>query len=55
MYFGYIGLLGASINFFMLCITYSLKIESYPLLGVMAGLAGFFIIPLTALFATYST
>jgi hypothetical protein len=52
---GYLGLLGSVINFFLLCVTFSRKVESEVVIGIMAGLVGVFVIPLTALFTAYSS
>jgi hypothetical protein len=47
--------LGAFVTFSLLCLTFSFKVKSFIVIGIMAACAGFFVIPLTALFTMYST
>lgn len=53
--FNIIGLFGAVATFSLLCLTFSLKVKEFIVIGIMAACAGFFVIPLTALFTMYST
>jgi CBS-domain-containing membrane protein len=55
MYFHYyLGLLGAALTFSLLELTFCFKIQTVAIIAVMGACAGFFVIPLTALFTTYS-
>ena len=50
----YLGQIGAILTFALLSITFCAEIHSLVVIGVVSGCLGFFVIPLTALFTTYS-
>lgn len=49
-----LGQIGTIITFGLLSLAFCLEVHSYTAIGILAGCAGFFVIPLTALFTTYS-